>query len=870
MSRLNRLMLTAVALGVAACGDDVTVQPPAPPPVTVVVTPDGATIVVGATLQMNAAVSGGPGGAATIAWTSSNNATATVSNTGLVTGVAAGSVGITATATVGTSSGAGSATVTVESDQPELPPTVSIANITNTVCGAGGAPPCNDVPVNLAAVAGQINVSLNLERNNNPVTKVALLMGDVEVASQEFNPSAPIGSGAAAVPEVIQLSVNTAAFNTTTGVPSFTNGPTTLSAEVEVEGGEGPAAGNSRNLTLANSSGIVFLGISNDNNNAIAGIELPDAAVNPTTGISWTAGHHTLSLLGVSYVAGARIASTSVTLFGITRNIVLAEGAVTTQVYNNSSTAPSIAGYQTVAVNGDSPDVNSSVLSNGSPGPNIDLNTLSIPLPDVPALPVARVDNLAPGTAPTFDPAVIWVNQTFDFQDMILTAGADAGVNDVESAFFAGTAPLPASACSTTGLALVDAGGDLAASTVSTAHALRVVTYDALGNAICQDPGTVGADFVAPTGSIATGPANGSATNTAVITGWSFTGSDNASGFGAEPVEGVIVRLNSNGTTTCVLGIVPTAGGCTPDTAPLAFDAFNGQTTDGYYTFDPITLNDQAGNPLTFNGRTFLLDQVPASITGGLTLQALYTGNSTAVFTTAANAATDNMDLNSVFGTLVYGAVGTLQFPPQSLGTFGAPLEKSATINLSIPNFIRCLNAAGDYTTTTNKAGTVGLNVSDFAQPTPSALTFAIPAVNVQDCNAVGNIPGTDILTFGMLPPDYGTGKTQVDIDGASLATASAASVTLKGEAEVAINTSVDPFTRVDFYFQNAAGNWVQFGTATGVLRQTSAPARFYTYTLVWDPAADVPVGAVTVRVIGVDAQGDAVFSTTETVTTVP
>jgi hypothetical protein len=119
MSKLNRILWSGLVLVGAACGDDVTVTPPPEPPPpgirSVTVAPDGGSVQVGGTLPMTAAVTLDPGatGAATIAWSSSDPAKATVSAAGVVTGVAVGSVGIRATATLGTSTGQGVATVNV-------------------------------------------------------------------------------------------------------------------------------------------------------------------------------------------------------------------------------------------------------------------------------------------------------------------------------------------------------------------------------------------------------------------------------------------------------------------------------------------------------------------------------------------------------------------------------------------------------------------------------------------------------------------------------------------------------------------------------------------------------------------------------------
>jgi hypothetical protein len=90
----------------------------------------------------------------------------------------------------------------------------------------------------------------------------------------------------------------------------------------------------------------------------------------------------------------------------------------------------------------------------------------------------------------------------------------------------------------------------------------------------------------------------------------------------------------------------------------------------------------------------------------------------------------------------------------------------------------------------------------------------------------------------------------------------------LTAVADVALNSSADPFTRVDFFYVSG-GVHIKIGTASVVLAQT-VTNRTYTYTVTWDPDAAVPVGAVTVVALGVDAQGDAVLTGTQVVTTVP
>jgi plastocyanin len=113
-----RLALPAVAsvLLLAGCGGDDPVTPPAPALTTVTVTPPTASIAVGATSQLTAAVLDQNGTAftgATVSYASGTPATATVSATGLVTGVAPGSSIITVAATAGTVTRSATATITV-------------------------------------------------------------------------------------------------------------------------------------------------------------------------------------------------------------------------------------------------------------------------------------------------------------------------------------------------------------------------------------------------------------------------------------------------------------------------------------------------------------------------------------------------------------------------------------------------------------------------------------------------------------------------------------------------------------------------------------------------------------------------------------
>lgn len=156
------LLTGMVAVGLAGCGDDVTVvePPPPPPPPTptvksISVAPNPGSVPVGGTITMSAAVVADEGVATTVTWSSSDASKATVNAaSGVVTGVAAGSVAITATSTVNPSV-QGNATVNVVAA-----PTATVTGVTVTPGTAG-------------LVVGQtVQLSASVQGTNNPAQTV--------------------------------------------------------------------------------------------------------------------------------------------------------------------------------------------------------------------------------------------------------------------------------------------------------------------------------------------------------------------------------------------------------------------------------------------------------------------------------------------------------------------------------------------------------------------------------------------------------------------------------------------------------------------------------------------------------------------------
>jgi alpha-tubulin suppressor-like RCC1 family protein len=134
----------AVLVLLAACGSDSTAPPPPPAVASVAVAPPASSLTVGDTMRLAATVKDASGNVLTdrvVTWASSNPAVATVSGTGLVTGVRADAQQVMITATSETVSGSAGVTVTAPL------PTVTLATIEAAAyhtCGrtAAGAAYC--------------------------------------------------------------------------------------------------------------------------------------------------------------------------------------------------------------------------------------------------------------------------------------------------------------------------------------------------------------------------------------------------------------------------------------------------------------------------------------------------------------------------------------------------------------------------------------------------------------------------------------------------------------------------------------------------------------------------------------------------------
>ena len=251
MMKLNRFALVAgvLALGVAACGDDVQVveptppQPPPPPPVTATMAPASASVAVGNSVVFAVNASGGVAGEAA-SWTcsSSNTGIATVTSTSAgcsATGVAAGDVTITASVTKSGETVNVGAQLTVTSDEEPTQPAGDPAFILISAIGDGDT----GTPDDDGVLSGEVSVTVNVERGDQTLQQLSILVDGTVVDYQSFGSSMgmapPEEEPAEQAVHAFTLSFDSGGYDEHGDHVDIDhmNGEHTISAELQIAGG---------------------------------------------------------------------------------------------------------------------------------------------------------------------------------------------------------------------------------------------------------------------------------------------------------------------------------------------------------------------------------------------------------------------------------------------------------------------------------------------------------------------------------------------------------------------------------------------------------------------------------------------------------
>jgi hypothetical protein len=791
-----------------ACEEKVVVPPVDPPALQISVTPAAITIDAGESTEMVAQVTGGAtGGDKSVTWTSSNTAVATVSANGNVVtvgGVAEGTSTIRATA-VADANVSAAAVVTVEAPGGSVPPSVTIKSITT------GA---TNVPVNINNVAGQVEITLNLELPpGTEYDRVELFANTIRIYCQGAvgsctAPEAGLGtSGAGFSVDEAQSAVellaswNTADFDRSvlgsvgTVQGTYPNGSTQITAQVV--GPQGTiTATTSTNIVLNN---VPFI-YSRLNYPTGAGM-----AINVATGLAWYTGDISVTAMGVKFnddpandIASITLTNTGTDPETVTDNTP-ADGFQLVLQKSGGSAASRIDLLETGAPGTPAGVILTvaSVTAGGAGGPAC-VVTENTPVPlnlgcvgAVPAnqMPLATPlnwDNVAPvitlfdltpatlGCAPALacyisgnplTPAFIFAARAGFFTHV------DAGVGSPTVTFMAGE---PGS------LIPVATGEDLAETVVPSLIA-SATTCDALQNCATQFASTaglgqnsatgaqlVGVDSTDPTATVDNVTPNLS-TNIALNPAWTISFSDagvGPSGFSALPVS-VQLKNTTPAGSTCYIPqspVDPTLAGqvaCTTSSGAINYQVDDGVidvdltlvpgTSEGYWEITAF-VRDQAMNFSKPNTDRITLNDVTPPVIGGIAGPSSLPGGANVTFSAGL---ADNVDLGWIEPYLTYGGGPVLQYPDVTLGAYGVldGLVSTTTGNFTIGGFVRSVEASiatGRSGGVVNEASQVDFDVFDIATNTSNAFVNIIPAVQFA---AGGPIPALSVISPTIFAP---------------------------------------------------------------------------------------------------------------------
>lgn len=671
------------------------------------VAPTNANLGVGGTVQLvpSATTSGSP--AVTYTYASSNTGVATVSNSGLVTAVGNGTAVITTTATTSTNSLSVATTINVASAS------VSILSITTGAL---------NTPVNIANVAGQIEVTMNISAGNQTLDSVRVRLGNQPAATQGFTvngaPNAPV-----------TLSINTAAYAINADSSStvrYLNGQTGVTADLFVRGASGPTASNTITINL------------NNTDTFHARWTLPANSAASAAGFIWYGGPNTFSRINAIPVMYSGNTVTSATLhmddFSVAGNapLCLVNGTTTGATTVTDATAPFTGDFSCSGVTNTTvqPGVAASLRADGNSGPTgVGANAaagfhttlfanaaiLTASNAAAPNIAPVRIDVAAPvfAVAPSLTNALVagqitgWVNAAtvLGSTSAIFTTAnvtdAGVGLNATRTLthqyqgcpYQATTANKVWVGYDGTGNTIPECATDFTGGATPGPYEARAQETDRLGN-VGTSPisGRFGVDKTAPTvrWGAATSAANSVSATTRTFQSEAF---DDRAGFLQITAPGTqtlaahnhFLARASGATPTgvCAVGTTPTGGiGTAFVTAPacgrvadnaaayvVLGDGFNQGNavvinTAGYATYNSAW-TDQAGNTSVLGTRIVAVDPALPSVTG-LNVPA---GITATTFPAFALTYTDDVEGTDYSFGLNYPAVGVTRYPRKNQNT---------------------------------------------------------------------------------------------------------------------------------------------------------------------------------------------------------
>jgi hypothetical protein len=888
---LSLVLLTAI--GMTACRDTVT-PPPPPPPLQISITPSGTIpLAVGETAVVTAAVTGGAEGTnRSVTFQSSNPSVATVNaTTGLVTAVAPGSATITATAAADPNLRA-SVQVTVSPAAPPLAPvTISIAAITQ-----GGT----NIPVNVNNVAGQIDVVVNLTvPTGQQVSAVEVLMGTTVACRQTFADAAgtDLDVDAAQQTQTIVCSIPTNELDAD-GRPVFLNQQITVSARAIHPDGTVSATAE-RQITLMNIN-ILNATVTTT---AVAG---PGTAPDPT-GLLWHEGNVVVNVRPAIFTGGA---VTNITIC-VVQNDPAEAGPTPAQGTTscrsgtpdasnllsvsfpkaNAMGAAATAGVANVTSNDLRVQATSIVANEQGPALTVAPSPPPVgPLQGAAQGPFIRLDNVMP-SAPTAEfPAAnqvaggAWAGANFMFTaaTMITVAAVDpgaalsppSGVGGVNYTFHAIANTAANQALTNAQIVAqgqqITTGSDLAQTDVATSYILVVRARDALGNAsFFRLVLPFGVDLTPPTFAVLAGSPANMLINP--VTAFTFSFTDERSGFGVNPVWVRIVRHTGAATVRCIN--VNTGADTAVPAAGCAFvnltgTSFSVPAPDAYYEIT-IHVRDRAGNQSDPVDRLILRDNTPPPF------PTITTVTITGLAVSIAGTVTDNLhvrswDTRQSFAGAVAAPTGGVsnRLPVHGMMTVGTFGPAGRLLSVPVASDFNLWHTLTDVPSDNwDNVNGGGFGVYDVARNFNDNYTPATasnqPRVVPANLNAF--IPVTlsnAIVCNGRTPPPSG------DVLGVACATPTPqpSTTVITAEAQGPSGIFENPFATVHFYRLDHNGNAIHIGSSSvpTLIEQTApTPMRQYRWTVTLSVTGEPGAFISNVFAVGVSSAGHAFRSGT-------
>jgi hypothetical protein len=757
---------------------------------------------------------------------------------------------------------------------------VVIKSVTNSLTGA---------TINPNNVAGQIDVTLQIDPGENDLQGVCVLLDGAEVA----NGCQTLGSGAAeemlqgGILEIV-FTIFTNEYDEASGAPVYANKSYVLSARLDLE--------NAQESNVTTSMNLKF-----NNMDQFTGSVMATASAIGSNGYRYYGGDLTVTVFPVIY-SGKTIASVTVTFSknGAPKTFTDTSSPFEMTIAKGTSSSPKdLWLYQTTAVAGDDVWVSGATFADGTV-----LTGLTHMLDGGSDM---TIDNVAP-------PAVVWdltdqvnetwptccsnnwVNPAYTFSSALpSSAFADnaGGVGGVVRTFHMGAATLSDSEVAA--LPGVETPGETGAgpSDTNTAFKLLAVLTDALGNKSSNALAgggsntltTVGHDAAAPTSQAVTGDEDESIYNIAggpAPAGLSFSAMEDRAGFSAKPVRLEIFRKAATTTNSKYLvygntagsgGFVNTAASVPAcagvDPTPTAPCIPNGSlaTMEAYYTTTGHMM-DQAGNEVATEVVVKTLVDLVAPINQNINIPGTLVGGAMTTFTVP----TVDFDLwSGAFGLAFPGPGGPyIPFGEEVMLGDGerwdGVLSPSATATITFP-FVRGLEPATALggAAAIVPAGYIGFiskdaagNISTLQQNNFAAGTVPTP---------VSFTTGATV-TFGVTSPSAAVNLCNGE-GSANCATGDVKSVTLKTTATGPSGTYPNVFAGGTLYYYYSLDGGVTYtllgtvGGSSGLISDTGAVRTYeWSFALTSAMVEMIPGGTnFPVYVIGVNSTGDALMS---------